>query len=193
MPRLPAWTPQRRRRPELRILHAERCTLETLVAAHAPEMFAVLSDPAIYEFENEPPPSMQWLAQRYARLESRRSADGAQQWLNWAVRLPDGPLAGYVQATLLPPGTSYVAYELASRYWRQGIGSSAVRAMLAELGTRYGVRTCVAVLKSTNYRSLGLLRSLGFSAGSREQRAEYRAEVDERVMVKVMASATGAA
>lgn len=33
-------------------------------------MFSVLSDPAIYEFENKPPTSEKWLAHRYERLES---------------------------------------------------------------------------------------------------------------------------
>jgi ribosomal-protein-alanine N-acetyltransferase len=81
------------------------------VVAHAGEMFAVLSDAAIYEFENEPPPSEDWLAQRYALLESRGSADGNEKWLNWVVRLPSGELAGYVQGTVLQSGSSYVAYE----------------------------------------------------------------------------------
>jgi hypothetical protein len=33
------------------------CVLEPQTACHAPEMFKVLSDPAIYEFENNPPQS----------------------------------------------------------------------------------------------------------------------------------------
>ncbi|MEQ1518076.1 MAG: GNAT family N-acetyltransferase, partial [Usitatibacteraceae bacterium] len=110
-------------------------------------MFQVLSDPAIYEFENAPPASEAWLKERYAKLESRQSADGTQQWLNWVVRLPGGELAGYVQATLVRPGVAFAAYELASKYWRRGIGRSAVCAMLEELGSQYGVRTFVAVLK----------------------------------------------
>ena len=36
----------------------DRCTLEPQVEAHAAEMFSVLSDPAIYAFENELPPSL---------------------------------------------------------------------------------------------------------------------------------------
>ena len=111
-------------------------------------MFAVLSDPAIYEFENEPPPSEEWLAKRYAKLETRVSQDGDEQWLNWVVRLPEGELAGYVQATVLQSGKAYVAYEFASRFWRQGIGSSAVEAMLNELETQYGVQEFMAVLSS---------------------------------------------
>jgi RimJ/RimL family protein N-acetyltransferase len=141
--------------------------LEPQTAAHAVEMFEVLSDPAIYEFENSPPVSAAWLAERFARLESRVSPDGTEQWLNWIVRLPSGALAGYVQATIARDGTTYIAYELGSKFWGQRIGSTAVHAMLRELSTTYGVCAFAATLKEHNYRSVGLLRSLGFErAGS---------------------------
>jgi ribosomal-protein-alanine N-acetyltransferase len=138
--------------------------LEPQLSAHAAEMFEVLSDPAIYEFENSPPVSAVWLAERFARLESRASPDGTEQWLNWVIRLPTGALAGYVQATIASDGTAHIAYELGSRFWRQRIGSAAVRAMLAELDSAYGVQTFAATLKERNYRSLALLRSLGFES-----------------------------
>src|SRR5688572_5973311 len=118
-------------------------------------MFRVLSDPAIYEFENAPPVSEEWLTRRYEVLERRRSVDGQEQWLNWAVRIPGGELAGYVQATVLPSAAARVAYELGSGYWRRGIGRSAVAAMLSELHSEYGVHTFAAVLKAGNFRSLG--------------------------------------
>jgi RimJ/RimL family protein N-acetyltransferase len=168
----------------LRTLTATHGTLEPQVEAHAAEMFEVLSDPAIYEFENAPPPSAQWLAERYRRLEARGPADGSEQWLNWVVRLPGGALAGYVQASVLPSAEAFVAYELGSTHWRQGIGSSAVRAMLEELRTHYGVRIFVAVLKARNFRSEALLRSLGFESGDTDQQARYRDEPDELVMVR---------
>src|SRR4030081_2543719 len=63
-------------------------TLEPQTAAHAQEMFAVLSDPAIYEYENEPAPSLEWLRARFTELESRLSPNGQEQWLNWVIRLP---------------------------------------------------------------------------------------------------------
>ena len=135
----------------MRTLHTLRCTLEPLVAAHAAEMFKVLSDPAIYEFENAPPVSEEWLTRRYEVLERRGSADGQERWLNWTVRVPSGELAGYVQATVLPSAAARVAYELGSRHWRQGIGTSAVVAMFDELRSEYGVHTFAAVLKAGNF------------------------------------------
>ena len=166
----------------MRALQTPLCTLEPQVAAHASEMFRVLADPAIYEFENEPPASEAWLAERYRRLESRRSADGSEHWLNWVVRLPAGELAGYVQATVQPDGVALVAYELNSRHWRQGIGRSAVQAMLDELQAQYGVHSFVAVLKARNFRSEGLLRHLGFVPAGAVEAAAYRDDADELVM-----------
>jgi ribosomal-protein-alanine N-acetyltransferase len=168
MPDLPgraAATPGAGPPDSMRTLALTRCTLEPLLATHAEAMFEVLSDPAIYAFEGAPPASPDWLRARYLRLESRRSPDGRQQWLNWVLRLPGGDLAGHVQATVLPGGFALVAYELASRHWRQGIGSAAVRAMLGELAATHGVHTAVAVLKAGNHRSAGLLRHLGFAPG----------------------------
>ena len=168
----------------MRTLAAPPYVLEPQTAAHAQEMFTVLSDPAIYEFENAPPIDEEWLRKRFARLESRGSSDGTQQWLNWVIRLPDGKLAGYVQATVFQDGSAYVAYEFNSQYWRQGIGSSAVQAVLQELRDQYGVATFIAVLKARNYRSEALLRKLGFVPASEEQIAQHRDEPDELVLVK---------
>ena len=172
----------------MRTIRATLCLLEPQVEAHAHEMFKVLSDPAIYEFENEAPPSESWLANRFAHLESRASEDGTEKWLNWVVRLPSGELAGYVQATVLQSGSSLIAYDLASHYWRRGIGRSAVLVMLEELESVYEVRLFVAVLKAANYRSLGLLRNLFFAPASPQQFTEYGAEPDEVVMVKAAGS-----
>jgi RimJ/RimL family protein N-acetyltransferase len=149
----------------LRTLHTPRCTLEPLLPAHAEAMFQVLADPAIYAFENAPPVSVDALHSRFQRLAAGQSPDGSQRWLNWVLRLPTGGLAGHVQATVLAGGHAWVAYELASQHWRQGIGSAAVRAMLQELASTHGVHTAVAVLKAQNHRSAGLLQHLGFLPG----------------------------
>ena len=138
----------------MRQVRATRCTLEPQTAAHAHEMFAVLCDEAIYEFENEPPRSEAWLAERYPQAgkppvigRHTNLAELGGSACEWrACRL----CAGH---SLLQSGTALIAYELASRFWRKGIGSSAVAAMLDELRSGYGVHQFVAELKSANYRS----------------------------------------
>jgi [ribosomal protein S5]-alanine N-acetyltransferase len=152
------------------------------VAAHADEMFAVLSDPAIYEYENEPPASLEWLRERFGRLESRRSNDGQQQWLNWVLRLRGAELIGYVQATVFPTGLAMIAYVLSSRYWGRGLAREACETMLGELHAHYGVGSACAVFKRANVRSLRLLERLGFAAAKPESCPECAVGSDELVM-----------
>ena len=159
------------------------CILEPQTGAHAPEMYEVLCDPAIYQYEGVPPPSLEKLANGLRRRESRMSPDGKERWLNWAVRLPSGELTGYVQGTVYESGAAYVAYEFSSKYWRQGIGSSAVARMLDDLRDLYSVHTFVAVLKTANFRSMGLLRKLGFSLGTDADAKLYEAESDETTLI----------
>src|SRR5688572_21030626 len=101
-----------------RAIETLRLTLEPQRAAHADAMFEVLSDPAIYAHENAPPKSLQSLRERYTKLETRRSGDGREQWLNWVLRQRSmGDLIGYVQATVQADGHAFIAYELGSTHW----------------------------------------------------------------------------
>ena len=163
----------------MRTLRAEGLVLEPQTAKHAAEMFRVLADPAIYEYENAPPASLEWLRKRYEYLEARESADHSQQWLNWVIRLPSSELIGYVQATVHPGGRAGIAYELSSAYWGRGRARAAGEAMIAELGSRYGVRDLSAVLKRDNRRSRRLLERLGFTPATPEANA---IEPDEIMM-----------
>ena len=158
--------------PGMRTVVGDGIVLEPQVAAHAREMFAVLSDAAIYEHEGGPPESEEALAHRFRRLESRASADGREAWLNWVVRGPGGEAIGYVQATVGPASHAGIAYVLASRHWGRGLARRAVEAMLGELSGRYGVTMVTAVLKASNARSLRLLRRLGFTASDRSSGIE---------------------
>jgi RimJ/RimL family protein N-acetyltransferase len=177
----------------MRVIKIERLTLEPQTAAHAAEMFVVLSDPAIYAHENQPPPSLEWLRNRFTKLETRLSADGREQWLNWVIRLPTSELIGYVQATIREDGRAAIAYELASAYWSRGLGHQAVGAMISELIERYEVRTLFAMLVSENLRSRRLLERLGLSLASPEQHAVHRVAPGEILMHREVPAAEAAA
>lgn len=168
----------------MRTLVASDLTLEPQLAGHAPEMFVVLSDRAIYEFENEPPWSVNELRQRFAELETRVSPNGEEQWLNWVVRLPTGSLAGFVQATVETRGGAVIAYEFASAHWGQGYARRSLEAMFAELAEGYGVDRLSAVLKKSNFRSLRLLERLGFTIATAEEHTRREVERDEHLMVR---------
>jgi [ribosomal protein S5]-alanine N-acetyltransferase len=166
----------------MRTLHTATLILEPQTAAHAEAMFVVLSDPAIYEFENAPPPSLTWLHARFSRLEARAAADGSEQWLNWVIRQSASQqLAGYVQATISDQH-ALIAYELSSEHWGKGVAREAVSAVLQELAQHYGIKQYFAVLKQSNYRSRKLLDRLGFVQASTAELLILKPEADENAM-----------
>jgi ribosomal-protein-alanine N-acetyltransferase len=146
-------------------------TLEPQVAGHAAALFELLHQPGVYDFlDHEPPESIGGLAERLARLESRRSPDGTQQWLNWVV-VRYGEVLGYVQATVRGERAE-VAYVIGSRFWGGGVASAATTMMLDDLAANYGVRIATATVETANERSIRLLRRLGF-----EQTAQRGSEL----------------
>ena len=140
------------------MIRTARLVLEPLSVAHAPAMFALLSDPTIYTYlDYGPPSSLEHVERGYAQLETRRSPDGLEEWLNWIVTR-DGVPIGFVQATIYPDRSANVAYILGSAYWGCGYAHEAVEAMLAELE---GCRP-FATVDERNARSIRLLERLGF-------------------------------
>lgn len=168
----------------MNLIHTDRLTLEPQVAAHAQEMFLVLSDPAIYQHEGEPPASVEWLRERFRKLESRCSPDGRELWLNWVIRRRSAQLIGFVQATVIPNTSAAIAYVLSSRYWGQGFATEAVRAMIRELVLRYQVTGLSATLKKTNRRSLSLLERIGFTLAPEHGCDSVQVEADELLMLR---------
>ena len=151
------------------VLRTSRLTLEPLEAGHAVALFAVLAAPEVYEHLDEDPPSdVGALEERYRRLEARRSPDGRQTWLNWALRVDaTGEYAGYVQATV-EDGCAEVAYVLGPPWWGRGLATEAVTLMCAHLTVDHGVRLLRAHVDPGNRPSRSLLERLGFSFVRRE-------------------------
>jgi RimJ/RimL family protein N-acetyltransferase len=168
-------------------LQTRRLRLVPLARAHAPAMFELLRDPALYRHLDESPPvSAQALAERYGRLEARRSPDGRQHWLNW-VLLPlegDAPL-GYVQATVEPTERrAWVAYVLGSAHQGKGHAREAVGEMLQHLRSHWDVACCLATVEAANERSIRLLQALGFRAATPAEAAGHGLSASERLFLR---------
>jgi [ribosomal protein S5]-alanine N-acetyltransferase len=162
-------------------LHTALLRMEPMQAHHAQAMFEVFSDPAIYRYLDERAPSdVDAVRQRLQRMEARRSPDGAEQWLNWAVMLLDakhgapqaiGRFIGHVQATVLADHRAWVAYVFHSAFWGQGHAAAAVSVLLPHLRQAYGVRQFLACVEHDHARSIHLLERFGFVAAPHDPAA----------------------
>lgn len=155
-------------------LASARLALEPLVAGHADALFAILSDPALYAFvPGDPPASVASLRARYLRLEARRSPDGRERWLNWAVRLVDGPYVGRVEATVQHDWRASIAYFVGTDFARRGYGAEAVAAVVHYLVDALRVRGVEARIDTRNVASQRLVEHVGLRRTRVERNADH--------------------
>ncbi|MEV1066842.1 GNAT family N-acetyltransferase [Streptomyces sp. NPDC050263] len=161
------------------VVHAEpidtaRLDLLPLRVEHAPEMAAVLADPALHTFIGGEPGTPQALRSRYERLVAG-SPDPAVSWCNWVLRLRDADrLTGTVQATITDRGdTAEIAWVVGTPWQGRGLASEAATALVGWL-RKQGVRTIVAHVHPDHHASAAVARSAGLSATPEQQDGEVR-------------------
>ena len=176
--------------PEAR-LETHRLSLEPILPAHAPCCTNVCrkSDcTGSFPGSSGPP---QALEDRYDFLSARRSPDGREAWLNWAVReRGSGDYAGTLESTVYDKETAIIAYMVFVSHQRRGFAAEACGRLLEHLFDDYRVGVVVAEIDTRNAASIALVESLGFERVGFQKDAdhfkgstsdEYRYEIKESV------------
>jgi RimJ/RimL family protein N-acetyltransferase len=162
-------------------------TLEPRTMAHARELFAVVAEPALYEFiEEDPPVSVEALRNKLSRSESRRSPDGSEHWLNWIVRDESAHIAGHVQATVAANLETNVAYVFGSAFGGRGIATEAVRQMIDIVAAEFGVTKFFIIAERRNVKSIDLARRLKFTESPPEVIARKHIVATDILMQKFL-------
>lgn len=127
-------------------------------------MFDGLGHHASYRYiPEEPPSSLEELKARYKKLESRRSPDRKEAWLNWALIDVGGNAHGYMQATIdLISQEAWIAYLVVPSSQRRGYACEALSKLLPALRETYDITTFHAEIDTRNVASIRLVESLGF-------------------------------
>ncbi len=108
------------------------------------------------------------LETRYRKLSSRRSPDGSEVWLNFAMRLNEegtrskATYVGTLEATVFPDWSAYLAYTVFVPFWRRGYAREGCVRMLTHLVEDHGVRVVAAEMDTRNAASIALAESLRF-------------------------------
>ena len=177
--------------PEAR-LETPRLLLEPILPAHASVLYERSQDERLYRFiPQDPPTTLRALEDRYDFLSGRRSPDGREAWLNWAVReRGSGDYAGTLEATVYGNGTAMVAYMVFVPHQRRGHATEACERLLEHLFGDYQVGMVAAEIDTRNAASIALVEALGFERVGFHNDAdhfkgsssdEYRYEIKERV------------
>ena len=146
---------------ECTAITTDRLNLVPLVRRHADSLFEILCNSCLYEYTHEAPPaSVATLRERFSFLESRRSPDGTQVWLNWLLQR-SGEAIGYVQATVTDDEAD-VAWVVGSRWQRRGYATEAAGAMVHWLQAA-GIRLIRAKIHPEHSASRRVAAKVGLS------------------------------
>lgn len=170
-------------------LSTRRLILQPIIPLHASALFADLQAPELYRFiPHNPPESREVLEDKYTRWAKRKSVDGTEIWLNYAVYCPSySNYVGTVQATLHDSGKTYIAYEVFPSYWRQGFAQEACVTLITHLFTDYKISTVSALVDTRNEASWKLLESLGFQRiGVIENADEFKGAISNEYIYELL-------
>lgn len=161
--------------PSAAMIATPRLTLEPLAPTHADELFAGLSDPALYTFvPGHPPTSLEALRERYTRILRGPQDNPGELWLNWAAReTATGAYIGYIETSTLPDDHAYLAYFMFSPAQRQGYAREACDAVIRHLVREYRIECVVAEMDTHNEASRRLVESLGFMRTGEKRDADF--------------------
>lgn len=160
--------------PEAR-LETPLLLLEPILPAHASMLYERMQEERLYQFiPQDPPVTPQALEDRYGFLSGRRSPDGREAWLNWAVReRSSGDYAGTLESTVYDKGTAIIAYMVFVPYQRRGYAAEACGRLLEHLFDDYRVGVVAAEIDTRNAASIALVESLGFERVGFQKDADH--------------------
>jgi RimJ/RimL family protein N-acetyltransferase len=153
--------------PTAPALRSARLLLEPLKVEHAQEMAPLLADPALHAFTGGPVLTLDELRRRYQRQVLGHPEGGAEEWLNWIVRLErSGQAIGTVQATVTARCdgvTAELAWVIGSAHQRHGYATEAAAAMASWLRAQ-GAEILAANIHPRHEASMQVARALGLVA-----------------------------
>ena len=158
-------------------MQSKNLHFELLTAAHANNLYAILTTPSVLTFIDPNPPTLEELRAEYA-IRAKGPANSiatAEQWFNVAIYLKDGNYAiGRLEATSYG-GWGELAYLLGEVWWGKGLAFEAMQWWHEYLEMAVPKTEWWATVHPDNRRSIRLLARLGYEEvlGRRPQLQSY--------------------
>ena len=158
------------------VIETPRLLLRQIESRDAEALFATFSDEEVMEFYGQLP--HQTMDDTLAMIGRQQQGYAARSSIRWGVTLRgEDEVIGSVGLFLFDEGyrRATTGYELRRAYWRGGVMSEALAAVLSFGFGVMGLHRIEAVVDDVNERSKGLLRKLGFMhEGTLRQRFYFR-------------------
>ncbi|MGL5939036.1 MAG: GNAT family N-acetyltransferase [Waterburya sp.] len=145
-------------------LETERLWLRQTTQEDAEDVFAIFSEPNVTQFHDLD--TFTRLEEAIRVIERRAKGFESDRGIRWGIALkPNNYLIGSCGFTWnKEANAAEIGYELASQFWRQGIMSEALRAILQYGFGNREVQFVIAHIMLKNIASRRLLEKLGFQS-----------------------------
>ena len=168
-------------------MQSQNLYFEPLTEAHADNLFAVLTTPAVLAFINPKPPTFQEFKSEYA-IRARGPVNSilpTEQWFNMAILLKDrsATAIGRLEATSYN-GWGEVAYMLGEIWWGKGLAFEAMQWWHKYLDLAIPKTEWWATVHPENQRSIRLLTRLGYKEVLGKQSILQSEDVGDRCFVR---------
>lgn len=145
------------------ILTTPRLQLTEVESDHASALFNLFSNPEVVKYYGMDP--MNELAQAEKIIQHFKRTYEMKKGMRWAITIKEGnKFVGTIGLNNLALGMkkAEVGFEIHPDFWRSGITSEALRAVLAYSFEELGLHRMGAVTFPANSASIGLLKKSGF-------------------------------
>jgi ribosomal-protein-alanine N-acetyltransferase len=149
--------------PKIDLLESNRLLLEPRKEIHATELYESFCEKDLYHFmKRDVPPSKEWLAEGFKKLEGLTSPDGKELWLGWIGREKKSlrPVGAF-EMTLVD-GEAFVAYTVFKDFWGHGLAVEASQALIEYVSSHYHIKRFIIEMDTRNYASVKVAEKLGF-------------------------------
>lgn len=154
---------------EIPRIQCARLDLVPLGVRDAALVYGDASDPGMYRYlQQRPPTTLADLEQLFARWSSG-SPDARLMWLNWvAIERSTRERVGLLQATInVHERTATIGYSIFARFQGRRFAREAASGMIARLAARGEVDRAIAEISEPNAHSRAVIESLGFTLSGR--------------------------
>ena len=129
----------------------------------APVVLSLLSNPALYTFLPQEPPSLEVLEKDICFGKIVLSPDQTEYWLNQVVfDKTTNSAIGTLQAGVhIESQVATIAYKVGTDYQRKGYATESVTAMILHLQNNYNVTQIKSLVDTRNVPSISLVEKLG--------------------------------
>lgn len=142
------------------ILNTARLALRPQQMGDASCLFAILGDPEAMQFWNRPATLRLATVEEMVREQQEAMASGLCRY--WTV-LEDGDAIGSIDLSLIEGASAELGFLLRRDRWRMGLGTEAVRCVIAHAFGPLGLRRLAAAVQTGNLAAVRLLEKSGFS------------------------------